>query len=119
MTSKKSKSAVRDFFTLSKGDTHTICNLCQDKQKYFGGTSSMPSHLKLVHKRSADSSQKTLGQMKLQVTNSIYIHVHASPDSTTTLAQRRQRRHGRRWHNYVGTTSPWSPSAQLHWRNVI
>ena len=40
------------------------------------------------------------------------------PDSTTTLAQRRQRRHGRRRHNYVGTTSPWSPSAQLRWHNV-
>ena len=41
------------------------------------------------------------------------------PDSTTTLAQRRQRWHGRRWHNYVGTTSVWSPSAQLRWCNVI
>ena len=35
---------------------------------------------------------------------------------TPTLAQRR---HGRRWHNYVGATSPWSPLAQLRWRNVI
>ena len=41
------------------------------------------------------------------------------PDSTTTLAQRRQRWHGRRWHTYVGTTSAWSPSAQLRWCNVI
>ena len=37
---------------------------------------------------------------------------HPIPDRHNYVAQRRQDWHGRRWHNYVGTTSAWSPSAQ-------
>ena len=66
------RSEIWNFFTLSEDKKIAKCNLCAAALKYHGGTSTMHSHLKAVHKRSTQTIVKTPGQMKLQAC----IHLH-------------------------------------------